>query len=101
MSTIFQIEDIIDQLFEEVCPQVGPKLRTVKPLLAPVLGELMPDHNFRELVSDREYYRVDFADFADYATSTLAPEPVLGDYADGRAWIYEGVDRKPEEPLFT
>jgi hypothetical protein len=61
----------------------------------------MPDHNVRRLVSNREYYRVDFTDFADYATSTLAPNPVLGDYPDNQALLYEGIERHPEEPLFT
>src|SRR6185369_9225059 len=100
MNKIFQIEDIIDQLLDEVCPPVGPNQRALKPLLAPVLGMLMPDRNFRELVSNRDYYRVDFADFADYATSPLPPEPLLGDYIDDRALIFEGIDRRPEEPLF-
>lgn len=101
MNCIFQIEEIIGQLFDEVCPPVGSKSRALKPLLAPVLGQLMPDHNVRRLVTNREYCRVDFSDFADYATSTLAPNPVLGDYADNQALLYEGIERHPEEPLFT
>lgn len=101
MSNIFQIEDIIDQLFDEVCPTVGPEQRALKPLLAPVLGMLMPNSNSRKLVSNRDYNRVDFADFADYATSPLPPKFLLGNYIDDRALIFEGIDRRPEEPLFT
>ncbi|HEX3556511.1 MAG TPA: HNH endonuclease [Thermoanaerobaculia bacterium] len=101
MNPVFQIETIIDRLFDEVCPPIGTRGRALKPLLAPVLGELMPDPNVRELVSNREYYRVDFADFADYATSTLPTEPLTGSYPDNRALVFEGIDRRPEEPLFT
>lgn len=101
MNSIFQIEEVINQLFDEVCPLIGAETRALKPLLASTLGQLMPDHNVRRLVSDREYYRVDLADFADYATSTLPPNPILGHYPDNRALLYEGVDRRPEEPLIT
>jgi hypothetical protein len=101
VNSIFQIEEVINQLFDEVCPPIGSNTRAVKPLLASVLGQLMPDHNVQRLVSDREYYRVDFADFADYATSTLPPAPILGHYPDNRALLYEGIDRRPQAPLFT
>jgi len=101
MNSIFQIEEVINQLFDEVCPPIGSRTRALKPLLASTLGQLMPDHNVRRLVRDREYYRVDLADFADYATSTLPPDPILSHYPDNRALLYEGIDRRPEEPLFT
>ena len=91
MSFVFQIEEVVNQLFDEVCPRIGPKTRALKPVLAPVLGQSMPDSNVRELLTDRHYCRVDFTDFADYATSTLPADPILGHYANDRALVYEGI----------
>jgi len=101
MNRVFQIEEVINQLFDEVFPPIGSRTRALKPLLAPTLGQLMPDHDVRRLVRDREYYRVDFADFADYATSTLPPDPILSHYPDNRALLYEGIDRRMDVMSFN
>ena len=100
MSYIFEIEDIVDRLFNVAFPLVGEE-RGIRPIFAPALGELVPDPNVRKLIDNREYYRVDFSDFVDYATSPLGPTASLGMFGDNVAIIYEGIDRKPQEPLFT
>jgi 5-methylcytosine-specific restriction endonuclease McrA len=100
MTNVFEIEEIVERLFNEVCPRFG-SVRGLKPLLAPSLGQMMPEANVRTLVEDREYYRVDFNDFIDYATSTLPPQPLLGMYQDGRALFFEAIDRRPQTPHFT
>ena len=100
MSTVFEIEEIVERLFDVSCPVVGDE-RGIRPIFAPALGELLPDHNVRRLIDDREYYRIDVSDFVDYATSPIAPPASLGMFEDNRALIFESIDRKPQEPLFT
>ena len=73
---IFEIEEKIDRLFNEVFPSSpfgDPRLnkRGYKPLLTEFLGFIVPDANTRRPIRDKEYFQVDQDDFLEFATSTL------------------------------
>ncbi len=102
--SVFEFENLLEDLFESVCPRHPSGMRATKPLLAPSLGYLCLDHmnpNGRKLVSNRQYNRVDFVDFLDYATTDLPPRPRLGAHTDGRIELFEGFERHPQEPFLT
>jgi len=102
-ENVFEFETRIDELFETVYPAFAagdsahPSGRACKPILASTLGALVPDGtNSRRLQRRREYVKVDFLDFIDYATSPLPPQPRLGDFPEHTAVFYESIS--PEKP---
>ncbi len=100
--SIFDYEDVIARLLDEVCPLYRPGTRAFKPLLAHTLGALCVDPDTpsgRKLIPNRQYNRLDFTDFFDYATSELPMEPQLGDFTDGRIEFFRGFDRNPSQPM--
>ncbi|MCH7958845.1 MAG: HNH endonuclease [Candidatus Hydrogenedentes bacterium] len=96
-KNIFPLENRIDGLFDTVYPRakrapgLHPSGRGCKPLFASALGSLVPGEDKRVLEGRREYFRVDFQDFLDYATSPLPPRPVLEDFPDNTAVFYESL----------
>jgi len=98
---IFELESVLESLFDEVCPLRASGQRAFRPIMGPLLGFLGVDLNApngRRLVQNRQYNRLDFSDFLDYATSPLPNEPFLQDLTDGRIEIFEGFERNPKEP---
>jgi hypothetical protein len=98
---VFAFENRIDELFEAVFPEVasGPALhpsgRAFKPVLTSVLGALVPDGGVsRRLQNHREYFKIDFQDFLDFATSELPQPGRLADFADRTAIFYESFSDK-------
>ena len=84
-QSVFPLEDRVQHLFDVVYPKVSPEHptgRAYKPILAESsLGSLAPDApNARILQGNREYFKVDFRDFLDYATSELPPRSKLTDF---------------------
>ena len=81
-SNIFEFENRIDELFETLYPKFNagesghPSGRAYRPIFESTLGSLVPDGNSsRRLQQHREYVKVDFPDFIDYATSQLPRSP--------------------------
>lgn len=98
---VFELESLLQILFDEVCPMSPSGHRALKPIMQDLLGCLCVDlsvPNGRRLVHNRQYNRLDFSDFLDYATSPLPTEPFLQDFTDGRIEIFEGFERIPKEP---
>jgi 5-methylcytosine-specific restriction endonuclease McrA len=98
---IFELEDVLESLFDEVCPLHASGQRAFRPIMGPLLGFLgvnLNAPNGRRLVKNRQYNRLDFSDFLDYATSKLPNDPSLQDFTDGRIEMFEGFKRNPNEP---
>lgn len=94
---IFDIEEKIDRLFDEVYPPSpfgDPRRnkRGYKPLLAESLGFIVPDTNTRRPIRDKEYFQVDQDDFLEFATSTLPKEPTLSVFPNERLLVYSFVN---------
>lgn len=94
---IFDIEEKIDRLFDEVYPPSpfgDPRLnkRGYKPLLTESLGFIVPDTNSRRQIRDKEYFQIDQDDFLEFATSTLPKEPTLPIFPNERLLIYSFVN---------
>ncbi len=98
---IHQLEAVVADLFDEIFPIVRGKNRGVKPLLAPVLGCLVPSPTIRRLSTQRDYLRLDFEDFLDYATSSLPAPPTLSLFSDGHAAFYQSLTLPLSEPLIS
>jgi hypothetical protein len=97
---IFELESLLESLFDEVCPLQSSGQRAFKPIMGPLLGFICVDLNApygRRLVQNRQYNRLDFSDFLDYATSNLPTRPFLQDFTDGRIEMFEGFDRRPKD----
>lgn len=94
-----ETEQMVEDLFDEVYPPTPNGERSFKPLLGTVLGCAVVDVNVRRLHAKREYNRLDFVDFLDYATSGLAAPPRLRDFAPNTISFYDGFDRSPPEPM--
>ncbi|MCX5638284.1 MAG: HNH endonuclease [Planctomycetota bacterium] len=98
---VFELESLLESLFDEVCPIHPSGQRALKPIMGGLLGSLCVDlhaPNGRRLVQNREYNRLDFSDFLDYATSPLPNQPFLQDFTDGRIEFFEGFERIPKQP---
>ncbi len=95
---IHQLEGVVDALFEEVCPQAVGEERALKPFLVNALGSLLLDPDRRQLLDHRAYYRLDFGDFLDFATSELAIAPTLSAFRDGEAHFYQALYIDSPEP---
>src|SRR5262245_5696715 len=76
-QNIFELENRVDELFEVIYPPAAkgkahPSGRAHKPMLQSALAALVPDDGTgRRLQQQREYVKVDFQDFIDYATCDL------------------------------
>jgi 5-methylcytosine-specific restriction endonuclease McrA len=92
---VFELESLIDNLFETLYPEVPPPKRRdglsrgYKPLICQSLGWLVPHQDDRRLFEDRGYYNVDLDDFLEYATSTLPSETTIGRFRDQSAAFYQ------------
>ncbi len=95
---IHQLEGVVDALFEEVCPQAVGGERALKPFLVNALGSLLLNPNRRQLLDHRAYYRLDFGDFLEYATSELPIAPTLSAFRDGEAHFYQALNIDSPEP---
>lgn len=100
---IFSLENRVDELFDVIFPVVKsaptghPSGRAFKPTLESAIGDLVPGGNERRVLQGhRTYFKVDFQDFLDYATSELSTAPHLSRFADQTAVFYE-----PLQPLGT
>ena len=94
---IFEIEEKIDRLFNEVFPSSpfgDPRLnkRGYKPLLTEFLGFIVPDANTRRPIRDKEYFQVDQDDFLEFATSTLPKDPTLALFPNDKLLIYSFIN---------
>lgn len=94
---IFDIEEKIDRLFDEVFPPSpfgDPRLnrRGYKPLLTESLGFIVPDIDSRRQIRDKEYFQIDQDDFLEFATSTLPKEPTLPAFPNEQLLIYSFVN---------
>ena len=74
MAELFDIEAVVEALFDEVYPTDSraehPSCRAVKPFLESALGALAsPAQETRALLPGREFYKFDAWDFFEYATS--------------------------------
>ena len=90
---VFDIEDKINQLFEEVYPHVehgDPQLnsRAFKPLICESLGVIVPDVNLRRQIKNREYFKVDLDDFLEFSTSELTKDSLLDHFPNNTLQIY-------------
>src|SRR5688572_22696776 len=101
---IFPLENRIDELYEIIYPPappdkafpsgtLHPSKRACKLLLEPTLGSMVPGGNqTRQLQHNREYFKVDFQDFLDYATCDFAPTDIrLPCFSDGSAVFYDAL----------
>lgn len=93
---IFALESKVDQLFEVLFPKAPHGLgvhrsgRGYKPIIESSIGSLVPGGNeSRLLQTNREYYKIEFQDFLDFATSANHPTPGISTYADQTAVFYE------------
>jgi hypothetical protein len=93
------IEEIIESVFEVAYPRTPTGARAIKRLLAPAMGCLVIDPNIRQLSANRAYFKVDMADFLEYATSTLPPAPRLGTLKNDQVAFYEGFESQPAEAM--
>ena len=100
---IFALESRVDELFDVIYPVVKsapvghPSGRAFKPTLESAISDLVPGGNkSRTLQGHRTYFKIDFQDFLDYATSELSRTPHLAQFADQTAVFYE-----PLQPLGT
>lgn len=94
---IFEIEEKIDRLFNEVFPSSpfgDPRLnkRGYKPLLTEFLGFIVPDANTRRPIRDKEYFQVDQDDLLEFATSTLPKDPTLALFPNDKLLIYSFIN---------
>lgn len=101
MQRVQELEKVVDEIFDQVCPLHHGQVRAIKPTLAPALGCLIPDKNRRCLQDRRTYYRLDFTDFLDYSTSGLPAAPLLSRFPEGEAQFYQALETAPSEPLMT
>lgn len=64
---------------------------------------MVPGEDSRVLQTNRQYRKLDFQDFLDYATSSLPPQPGLNDFPDGTAVFFDSLNhgREPREPHAT
>jgi hypothetical protein len=97
-TNVFRFEDRIAELFGTLYPLAPPGQaqhpsgRAYKPIIESTLGALVPGGNDgRRLQMQREYVKLDFQDFIDYATSTLPPRPKLATFPDQTAVFYESL----------
>ncbi len=95
---IFDFENRVDDLFETIYPMCPPGQadhptgRTYIPLLESALAALVPSGNeSRQLQQQREYVKIDFQDFIDYATSGLPKQPGLDHFPDQTVVFYESL----------
>ena len=86
---IFDFENRIDDLFETIYPLCPPGVakhpsgRAYKPIFESALGALVPNGNQSRRLQDlREYVKVDFQDFVEYATSDLCKQPELNHFSE-------------------
>lgn len=94
---VFDIEEKVDQLFDEVYPPSpfgDPRLnkRGYKPLLTESLGFIVPDTNARKTIKDKEYFQVDQDDFLEFATSDLPKESILSFFPNNRLLVFSFID---------
>jgi 5-methylcytosine-specific restriction endonuclease McrA len=103
---IFPIETRLDELFDVLYPKVNPAPglhpsgRAFKPILESAIGGVVPGGSERrELQRNREYFKIDFQDFLDFATSDLPRQPRLTQFADQTAVCYDSFqlpgDQRP------
>ena len=98
---IFELESLLESLFDEICPLHASGQRAFRRIMGPLFGFLGVDLNApngRRLIQNRQYNRLDFSDFLDYATSTFPNQRFLQNFTDGRIEMFEGFDRNPKEP---
>lgn len=95
---LHHLENVVDALFEEVCPQVVGGQRAFKPVLVNSLGSLLVDTDRRQLLDHRAYYRLDFSDFLEFATSEIPIAPSLSAFRDGEAHFYQALNIDSPEP---
>ena len=94
---VFDFENRIDELFETLYPSAPgktehPSGRAFKPIIEGALASLVPGGNeSRRLVQNREYVKLDFQDFLDFATSDLVRPPLLSRFSDRAAVFYEAL----------
>jgi len=79
-NNVFSFEHRIDEMFDVLYPVAPPGKafhpsgRAYKPILESALGSMVcGGSNRRQLQQNREYFKVDFQDFLDFATCDLAP----------------------------
>src|SRR6266487_4949310 len=99
--SFLEIEETIEDLFEELYPKHLSGSRATKPLLAPALGCAVVDPNVRLLLPNRDYHQLDMFDFIDFATSSLPTVPRLHHFRNGTLSFYEGFDLKPTESMVS
>ena len=107
-QSVQPLETVIEDLFDTVFPKITSEERAKnphvtlprawKPALSPSLGELA-DEDTRTLQRNRAYFRLDFQDFLDYATSELPSTPTLSQFDDDQANFYAPINAKTIEPF--
>ena len=95
---IFGFENCVDGLFEAIYPlrepsdPEHPSGRANRVVLESGLSAFVPGGGeTRRLQQQREYVKVDFQDFIDYATSGLGSQPGLNHFPDQTAVFYESL----------
>ena len=91
---IFDLENRIDDLFDLAHPidKEHPNERLHQPLLeSAITGFVTDDRKSRSLQTNREYVKVDFQDFMDYATSGLPQQLGLRDFPNKTVIFYESI----------
>jgi hypothetical protein len=96
-----QLELVFDDLFDVIYPILPGQVRGVKPLFSNILGSLVPDPNIRRLPTARSYFRLDFLDFMDYATSSLPSPAKLIGFPEDNVLFYQNIDLQTLEPICT
>lgn len=95
-ESIFDLEQHVLSLFDVVFPRVSKNQnssgRAVKPVLANTLGSLVPDQkNSRKLQGKRDYVKIDYSDYIDFATSGMTKESYAGEFPDEVAVFVESI----------
>jgi 5-methylcytosine-specific restriction endonuclease McrA len=92
---VFALEKIVDQLYEDFYPYLAPPERKdgfrrgFRLFISEAMGCLVAQEQDRSLIEDRSYYRIDLDDFMEFATTELAPEPVISQFPEGTATFFE------------
>jgi hypothetical protein len=98
LQHVFPVEARIEELYDTVYPIEGhqriihPSRRGAKPIFGTALGSMVPGDDDRLLQRRRQYYRVDFQDFLEYATSCDPVQARLTMIPNHTAIIYDSLE---------
>ncbi len=101
LRRLFSLETFLDEFGDSFQPPLRHRKDTT-PAVRPLYMGLCAREFEWELRAERDYFKIDMADFLDFATSELAiPSARLGDFKDQRATFYENLAANVQVPDFS